>query len=147
MWHQYAIINLTRITWELHQTLQNKIQTIAAAQRTFIQLTIPSLHHLKLLWIQIGIWIYSGASYHITNISNNLGTVKKYVGKNNLIVGNGQEVAISHVGNSILHLPNKHKLKLKNIIYSPHIKKNLLSVFALTSQNPVVVEFDSIFFL
>lgn len=87
----------------------------------------------------------SGASHHITNNSNNLVLAEIYVGKNNMIVGNGQEVEISHIGNSVLHLPHKKKknLKLQNIIYSPHIKKNLLSVFALTPQNPVVLEFDS----
>lgn len=91
-------------------------------------------------------YVDSGARHHITNNSNNLTTGEKYEGKEHLIVGNREEVKISHVGSSLIHLPSNKPLKIQNVIYSPSIKKNLLSVSALTSQNTVVVEFDSEFF-
>lgn len=74
-----------------------------------------------------------------------MNSAEKYVGKENLTVGNGQEVKISHIGTSSVQHPSK-TITLQNVIYSPEIKKNLLSVYAFTSQNKVV-EFDYDFFI
>lgn len=84
----------------------------------------------------------SGASHHIINNHSNLQQAEKCSGKANLIVGNGQKLHISHIGNSTIHHPFK-SIYLENIIYYTEIKKILLSISALTSQNNVVVEFDS----
>lgn len=62
-------------------------------------------------------YLDSGVSHHITNNSNTLSSAEKYAGKENLTVGNGQEVKISHICTSFIQLPSK-TLTLQEIIYS-----------------------------
>lgn len=47
-------------------------------------------------------YLDSGASHHITINPNNLNPIEKYVGKEILTIGNGQEVKISHIGTSFV---------------------------------------------
>lgn len=71
-----------------------------------------------------------------------------YSGKCKLAVGNGNLIFISHIGDSLVHIPTTHShLKLNNIIHVPHITKNLLSKLQFTNDNKVFIEFhcDSCF--
>lgn len=63
-------------------------------------------------------------------------------GNTNLVVGNGETIPIACTGTTTIKLPSK-SLVLKNILHTPKIKRNLISVSQLTSQNDVIVEFNA----
>lgn len=69
------------------------------------------------------------ASNHVTCDANYLTSKMNYSGEDQLQMGNGAGMDIMHFGNSILQSPNSNSvLHLKNILHSPSIKKNLISV-------------------
>ncbi|KAK1415150.1 hypothetical protein QVD17_30922 [Tagetes erecta] len=83
----------------------------------------------------------TGASSHITGdpgkISvSNVNSPIKYI-----IVGNGNRVPIHGSGHTTLTTPSK-TLNLENVLYTPHIVKNLISVRKFAIDNFVKVEFD-----
>lgn len=88
----------------------------------------------------------SGASHHVTNNPNMMQQIDQGNGNTNLVVGNGQILPITHTSTTAINLPSK-PLVLKNILLTPEIKKNLISISQLTSQNSVIVEFNSDCFL
>lgn len=58
----------------------------------------------------------SGATNHITNDMNNLSLQSGYQGKDQVTMGNGQGLTISHTGASFLHLYHSTSFKLNNIL-------------------------------
>lgn len=84
----------------------------------------------------------SGASDHVISKVDQLAIKEDYVGGQQLQVGSGKCLKISHT--SFISLPtsfsNRH-LYLKNILCVPKITKNLLSISKLTKENNVIVEF------
>lgn len=76
-----------------------------------------------------------GASNHITTDLNNLSIHDAYSGNDQVFIGNGMKLAISHTGSPVLASP------AKSLLCVPHITKNLLSVSQLTKDNNVSVEF------
>ena len=59
-----------------------------------------------------------------------------------ILVGNGASLPITHTGTS--SIPTSHNaLNLNNVLLSPNLIKNLVSVRALTHDNAVTIEFDS----
>ncbi|KAK9182734.1 hypothetical protein WN944_025880 [Citrus x changshan-huyou] len=87
-----------------------------------------------------GWYLDSGATHHLTNDLNNLSISEPYEGNEKLIIGNGYGLTISHIGSTHLAVGN-HKLLLKNLLFVPHITKNLLSISKLTSDNSLIIEF------
>ncbi|KAK9224840.1 hypothetical protein WN943_009878 [Citrus x changshan-huyou] len=87
-----------------------------------------------------GWYLDSEATHHITNDLNNLSISEPYEGNEKLIIGNGYGLTISRIGNTHLAVGN-HKLLLKNLLFVPHITKNLLSISKLTSDNSLIIEF------
>lgn len=82
-------------------------------------------------------YVDSGATSHMTNNAGKLLNPKIYEGPDTIYVGNGNELSISHIGNA--HMFTKHgKLLLKDVLEVPELKKNLLSVGQLTSDNSFV---------
>lgn len=75
-----------------------------------------------------------------TNDLNNLSFSEPYKGNEKLIISNGHGLTISHIGSSHLAVGN-HKLLLKNLLFVPHITKNLLSISKLTTDNSLIIEF------
>ncbi|GFP98119.1 hypothetical protein PHJA_001956000 [Phtheirospermum japonicum] len=75
-------------------------------------------------------WVVdSGATNHVAANLGNMSIQSEYTGTDNLVVGNGQSLPISHIGQSFLtakHVSNS--LPLKNILVVPKISKNLISV-------------------
>lgn len=84
----------------------------------------------------------SGATNHITTDLNNLSLQHDYKGKENIIVGNGQSLSISHTGSSLISSLEK-PLLLNNILYDPEITNYLLSVSQITKDNNMFAEFHS----
>ena len=88
-------------------------------------------------------YLDSGATNHVTSQLDNLSIKSNYKGKAKLAVGNGSLLTISHIGDSVLHVPSSHShLKLNNILHVPSITKNLLSISQFTRENHVVIEFN-----
>jgi len=58
-----------------------------------------------------------------------------------IIVGNGAPLSVQSHGHALLPTPSS-SLKLNNVLISPHLIKNLISVRSLTRDNSVSVEFD-----
>jgi hypothetical protein len=87
-------------------------------------------------------WIVdSGASSHVTGKTGNLTTTHSApeLNSHHIIVGNGSKLPILVVGSvQISSLP----LYLQNVLVSPGIVKNLISVRQFTLDNYVSIEFD-----
>jgi hypothetical protein len=87
-------------------------------------------------------WIMdSGASSHVTGKTGNLTTSRSTLGHNSqyIVVGNGSKLPIISTGSvQISSLP----LYLQNVLVSPQIVKNLMSVRKFTRDNFVSIEFD-----
>jgi histone deacetylase 1/2 len=88
----------------------------------------------------------SGATDHITGDLERLHVRDTYHGNNRVHVGNGAGMAISHLGHSSISTTAKD-LVLKNVMYAPHISKDLLSIHKLALDNGVFIEFILIIFL
>lgn len=88
----------------------------------------------------------SGATDHITNDFSRLQFPTEYTGPNQIQMGNGSSIPISNVGSSILGTPNR-KLQLRNVLFTPKISHNLLSVSRFTTDNNVLFEFHPNFCL
>ena len=69
----------------------------------------------------------SGATTHILNNPGKISQLKTYKGGDSLYVGNGDSLDITHIGEGDIYSKNG-KLKLKNVLIVPDIKKNLLSI-------------------
>lgn len=83
-------------------------------------------------------WYFdSGATDHVAPDLQKFNLAKEYHDTDKLQVGDGNPLAISHIGSSFLH-PN---LKLSFVLIVPHITKHLLSVSKLTNDNGVYMEF------
>ncbi|KAK1653933.1 hypothetical protein QYE76_071738 [Lolium multiflorum] len=87
-------------------------------------------------------WIMdSGASSHITGQTGNLTSSRSTLGHNSqyIVVDNGSKLPILAIGAvQISSLP----LHLQDVLVSPHIVKNLISVRKFSRDNFVSIEFD-----
>lgn len=96
-----------------------------------------------------GNWcVDSGATTHITHDLQNLAISSDYSGNEGLMVGNGNLLSISSVGSNTIPLKSNSasspgSLLLNNILFVPHITKNLLSISQFTKDNHVTIEFNS----
>lgn len=93
-----------------------------------------------------GWFMDTGATSHMTS---NTGNLTSYFNPGNLsfskiIVGNGNQIPITNIGHT--RLPNNPPLHLKNVLVTPHIIKNLISVWKFTTDNNCSVEFDPVGF-
>lgn len=83
----------------------------------------------------------SAATAHITNNSGQLQSSQPYLGNDQVIVGNGDFLPITHVGSIALQTP-QGILPLNDVLICPAITKSLLSVSKLTSDYPCEFTFD-----
>ncbi|KAL5735772.1 hypothetical protein ACOSP7_030228 [Xanthoceras sorbifolium] len=89
-------------------------------------------------------YVDSGATNHIITDMNNLSMRSEYRGKEKLIVGDGNQLTISHIGDTKVHshtVPHQDIL-LKKVLHVPSITKNVLSISRLTKDNNAFVEFN-----
>jgi len=86
-------------------------------------------------------WImHTGASHHISQDLQQLTLANSYPRADQVVVGDGTGLKITHTGNSIIHTPSK-PLHLNQVLCVPNIKSNLLSVSKLCQSNSCSVEF------
>lgn len=60
-------------------------------------------------------------------------------------VGNGATLPITHTGDTFFST-SSFPIQLRNVVITPNLIKKLISVRALTRDNPVTVEFDHLGF-
>ncbi|GKV35758.1 hypothetical protein SLEP1_g43978 [Rubroshorea leprosula] len=87
-------------------------------------------------------YIDSGANTHVSSALGNLSHSSPYSGSEFIQVGNGQLLPVTHSGNTVLS-SSSHSFKLNNVLVSPYLHKNLISVRQFTKDNNCSVEFDS----
>jgi hypothetical protein len=83
----------------------------------------------------------TGATDHITGNPGNLHSLTPYTGSDGVMLGNGDILQITHVGQANIESGNK-SLQLNDVLLVPDIKKDLISVSKLTSDLPLKFEFD-----
>lgn len=66
--------------------------------------------------------------------------LRPYHGSDSIMVGNGDLLPISHVGEGVI-TNGDINIPLKNVLLVPNIRKSLLSVSQLTSDYPCYFEF------
>ncbi|XP_074306217.1 uncharacterized protein LOC141641457 [Silene latifolia] len=83
----------------------------------------------------------TGASSHLTSEQGTLNPPFNLSRIRSIYVGNGKSIPVHESGHATLTLPHR-TLSLKNVLYTPNIIKNLISVRQFTKDNNVTVEFD-----
>jgi hypothetical protein len=108
----------------------------------------PAAHHARYSphptaadWI-----VDSGATHHITNDLDQLHLTTPYNGSDQITIGDGTALPISHTGKIVFPTPT-HTLHLPKVLYVPHISQKLLSVSSLCQTNHISIEFFSDHFL
>ncbi|KAE8710348.1 L-ascorbate oxidase-like protein [Hibiscus syriacus] len=90
-----------------------------------------------------GKWVVdSRASHHVTSDVANVVAGEEYTGTGKLLVGNGNSLSISKVGQSSL-VTSTRSLRLNDLQLVPSISKNLVSVSKLARDNKVFLEFHA----
>lgn len=84
---------------------------------------------------------YSGATNHLTNSMSNLSVSLEYLGGNQVHVGNGSGLAITHIGSSSITSSSNHNFRLRNLLLVPSITRNIISVSQFAEDNSVFFEF------
>ncbi|KAF3627755.1 putative U-box domain-containing protein 9-like [Capsicum annuum] len=86
-------------------------------------------------------WIVdSGATHHVASDTLSLTDITDYNGSEEITMGNGNTIPISHAGNTDLAASNS-SFQLSNILCSPSIASNLISVSQFCRDNKTSIEF------
>ena len=94
-----------------------------------------------------GWYLDSGATHHITNNMANMHVREEFKDSDQLTIGNGQGLIITHIGDACFNHKSfksafKHTpITLKDILLVPSITKNLISISKLTTGNNLSIEF------
>ncbi|PHU30182.1 hypothetical protein BC332_02275 [Capsicum chinense] len=83
------------------------------------------------------LYVDSGVTSHMTNNSGTLSDLRHYKGSDKIIAGNGSQLDITQVGNTV-----RSGLKLQEVFVVPKIAKNLFSVSKISKDNSCTLEFD-----
>lgn len=83
----------------------------------------------------------SGASSHLASTSGILHSVVNLNTGNSVLVGNGNSIPITSSGKSLIS-SNSRPLSLNNVLVTPQIVKNLISIRRFTIDNWCSMEFD-----
>ena len=102
---------------------------------------VSTSHQKDTKWL-----IDSVASHNITCDLTNLSVHSKYDVTDEVVIGDGSGLHVSHIGSLVFHSPN-HAFQLKDTLYVPSIRKNLISIHHFTTQNNVFIEFHPFYFL
>jgi len=90
-------------------------------------------------------WVFdTRANHHISTNLNNMHIYSEYDGLEEVQIGDGTGLKISHVGSTTLLTP-KTIFNLQNILCVPHAKHNLIYVSKFCKTNKAYIEFHSSF--
>ena len=76
----------------------------------------------------------SEATDYVISSLNHLSFLKPYTGQEHLTVGNGQNLPITHIGNSLIPASNA-PIQLRNVLRVPSIASNLASIHKICHDN------------
>ncbi|PKA62506.1 Retrovirus-related Pol polyprotein from transposon TNT 1-94 [Apostasia shenzhenica] len=82
----------------------------------------------------------SGASHHVTADLNNLSLHTPYDGPDDIVIGDGTGLHITHTGSTSLQTPS-HSFKLHDVLCVPNMKRNLISISQFCKTNNTSIEF------
>ena len=88
----------------------------------------------------------SGATHHFTPDTRILESATPYFDTNQVTIGNGKKLSISHIGHTKLATTSTLPF-LKNVLHFPSISHNLISVTELCIDNKAFIEFYPTYFL
>lgn len=92
-------------------------------------------------------WVFdTGASHDVTSNLDNMHIHSEYEGPEEVQIGNGTGLKISHVGSTTLYTPSTN-FQLQDVLCVPHAKHNLISVSKFCKSNNTYLEFHPTFFL
>ena len=83
----------------------------------------------------------TGASSHLTSDQGMLFAPYNTSNIQSIYVGNGNSIPVSGSGTTTIPTHTR-TLRLRQVLHTPHIIKNLISVRKFTKENNVSVEFD-----
>ncbi|GJT99529.1 ribonuclease H-like domain-containing protein [Tanacetum coccineum] len=90
-----------------------------------------------------GAWhMDTGSSSHLNNSVTSLTTIFNSCMYPSVSVGDGHSISVTNSGHSILPTTSR-SLHLNNVLITPHIVKNLISVRQFVRDNHCTIEFDS----
>ena len=105
------------------------------------QILMTAFNNMNLRQNDDGVWyIDSGAAAHVTSDAGKLSNMVPYIGTGTIVTGDGSHHPISHTGNASLSL-SQSTLPLKNVLLTPAIEKNILSVSKLVDETNSSMEF------
>ncbi|KAL4591550.1 hypothetical protein LXL04_004519 [Taraxacum kok-saghyz] len=105
--------------------------TLPSLPRPPSSTTSPQAHMMHLPTSSSSDWLFdSGVSHHITNDLNALSLHSPYDGTDDLVIGDGSCLTITHVGYLLLPLSTT-KFHLTNVLCVPHISRNIISISRL----------------
>ncbi|KAL9239991.1 hypothetical protein vseg_014258 [Gypsophila vaccaria] len=84
----------------------------------------------------------TGASHHVTMDHEALAAHFPYDGTDEIVVGNGAGLHITHTGYTTL-FNSSHKFQLNNVLCVPLMRKNIISVTQFCNDNNVFITFSS----
>jgi hypothetical protein len=87
----------------------------------------------------------TGANQHVTPDLATMTGFAPYLGNDHLHVGDGKDLSIYHIGDTMLH-SSKRTFTLSNVLHVPHITKPLLSVYKFYCDNNIYFEFHAFVF-
>ena len=99
----------------------------------------PQIHNAN--WV-----IDSGASHHITSDLQNLSIHSEYGGTDDVIIGDGNGISITHTDSTNLIIENPNFM-FGNVLCAPAIHKNLIFVSQFCKHNCTSIEFFPTYFL
>jgi hypothetical protein len=82
----------------------------------------------------------SGASHHVTADLDNLSMHTPYTGSDDIMIGDGSGLSITHTGSSSLHTSH-NTFTLNDVLCVPAMQKNLISISKFCTSNHVSIEF------
>ena len=88
----------------------------------------------------------TGANQHATSDLATLAASEPYLSNNNLHIGDGKGLPISHIGHTKIYTPH-HSFTLSNVLHVPTITKRLLFVQKFCLDNNVYFEFHPFFYV
>ncbi|GJU62209.1 ribonuclease H-like domain-containing protein [Tanacetum coccineum] len=120
--------------WSSRSTVHQRVLFIGGYCSPKKKIVLMASHDQK--W-----YMDTGATSHLSSYTDNLQT--SFLNRNfhSVIVGNGSSIPVTHSGH--VQIPNPYcPLHLKNVLVTPNIIKNLVSVQKFTTDNKCSIDFD-----
>lgn len=144
--HQEALIKDQSAKCVSNGGTRQQIVGIGTTRITFLTPSMLQLQRLTPMELDTNWYIDTGATDHVTGELDKLTMKEKYNGGEQIHTASGAGMDISHIGHAIVHNPNSRNIHLRNVLYVPQAKKNLVSVHRLVNDNSAFLELHRDYF-